>query len=518
MADVKLTDLPVATTASPTAVGMIVDSNVSEQITVPNMVKAGLPSLAGNDGKVLSTTAGNLEWVDVGGTGTVTSVGVSGGTTGLTVTGSPVTAAGTMTIGGTLGLANGGTGAVDAAGARTALGVPSTGGTGATGTWGISVTGTAQKATNIVGGSSGQIPVQTGITTTDFIPVGGEGQVLTMIGGSPAWSNGTTQLKGKTDSNAPYQTVLGANAGGSNTGANNTILGYNAAFNTTTLSDSVVIGTNAVGTGVATSVAAGTTAIGANSMQSLVSGVANTAVGYNTAKSLTAGNYNTVMGYEAGLTMTGSQNTIIGASAGDQVTNGGSNTFLGAYAGTQVSSGVGNTFVGANAGTTITTGSNNTFIGRYTGTITQSNCIALSDGVGTVRQFFNSFGAMAFSNLFDYGEQGEVLRTYGSNGLPYWDVVNKFRVLSVGANMSLTAQYGAYFVNCTASSITLTLPPASSNTGATITVKRIDSTANNLNIASSGGKIEGGSSSQIGVMVAVTFCSDGTDWWELANG
>lgn len=42
--------------------------------------------------------------------GTVTSVQVSGGTTGLTFTGGPVTTTGTMTAGGTLGVANGGSG------------------------------------------------------------------------------------------------------------------------------------------------------------------------------------------------------------------------------------------------------------------------------------------------------------------------------------------------------------------------------------------------------------------------
>lgn len=46
-----------------------------------------------------------------GGAGTVTSVALSGGTTGLTVSGSPVTTSGTITLsGGTLAVANGGTG------------------------------------------------------------------------------------------------------------------------------------------------------------------------------------------------------------------------------------------------------------------------------------------------------------------------------------------------------------------------------------------------------------------------
>jgi hypothetical protein len=49
-------------------------------------------------------------YTPTGGSGTVTSVGLSGGTTGLTVASSPVTTSGTMTLGGTLAVANGGTG------------------------------------------------------------------------------------------------------------------------------------------------------------------------------------------------------------------------------------------------------------------------------------------------------------------------------------------------------------------------------------------------------------------------
>ena len=55
-------------------------------------------------------------WLTLTGTGTVTSVNASGGTTGLTFSGGPITAAGTLTLGGTLDVANGGTGTISLTG------------------------------------------------------------------------------------------------------------------------------------------------------------------------------------------------------------------------------------------------------------------------------------------------------------------------------------------------------------------------------------------------------------------
>lgn len=48
------------------------------------------------------------------GTGTVTSIDISGGTTGLTTTGGPITTTGIITLAGTLNIANGGTGGTSA--------------------------------------------------------------------------------------------------------------------------------------------------------------------------------------------------------------------------------------------------------------------------------------------------------------------------------------------------------------------------------------------------------------------
>lgn len=74
---------------------------------------------AGGTVKLLASSAGAE--------GTVTSVAASGGTTGLTFSGSPITTSGTLTLGGTLAVASGGTGATTAAGARTNLGAAASG-------------------------------------------------------------------------------------------------------------------------------------------------------------------------------------------------------------------------------------------------------------------------------------------------------------------------------------------------------------------------------------------------------
>ena len=72
---------------------------------------------AGTSGQVLTSGgSGAPTWTTVSGTGTVTSVNVSGGTTGLTYSGGPVTTSGTITMAGTLAVANGGTGVTSSTG------------------------------------------------------------------------------------------------------------------------------------------------------------------------------------------------------------------------------------------------------------------------------------------------------------------------------------------------------------------------------------------------------------------
>jgi hypothetical protein len=111
-------------------------------------VQMGTPTGGAQGVGTLNATGLFVNGVAVGVSGgSVSSVSGSGGTTGLTLTGGPITTSGTLTIGGTLGIANGGTGATSGAAALSALGGVTTTGTGATGTWGISISGNATTAT-----------------------------------------------------------------------------------------------------------------------------------------------------------------------------------------------------------------------------------------------------------------------------------------------------------------------------------------------------------------------------------
>tara|TARA_R110000868_G_C10960758_1_gene768472 strand:+ start:3550 stop:6012 length:2463 start_codon:yes stop_codon:yes gene_type:complete len=186
---------PVTTSGTLTLAGTLAVANggsgqttyTDGQVLIGNTA-GGLTKTTITAGSGITVTNGNgsITIASTAGGGTVTSVSGSGGSTGLTLTGGPITGSGTLTLGGTLAvvsggtggtsasgarlnlaaagsgansditslsglttalsLGQGGTGATTAAGARTALDVPSTGGTGATGTWGISISGNAATA------------------------------------------------------------------------------------------------------------------------------------------------------------------------------------------------------------------------------------------------------------------------------------------------------------------------------------------------------------------------------------
>ena len=176
--------------------------------TVPDgaITAAKLHGMSANNGQVLGYNNG-WEPVNAGGTGTVTGVAFSGGTTGLSVTGSPITTSGTFTLAGTLAVANGGTGATTQADAATAI-LPAQSGNsgkylttdGSSASWGTvsgggggSSTVTATASGTLVAGqlveftSTGEVKsiVNTVSGTSDAISSFVVGQTVTGAGTSP---------------------------------------------------------------------------------------------------------------------------------------------------------------------------------------------------------------------------------------------------------------------------------------------------------------------------------------------
>lgn len=143
--------------------------------------------------------ANNAWGAIVTGTG-VTSVNVTGGTTGLTTTGGPITSAGTIVFGGTLITANGGTGLSSftagdtlyytsgdalsklAIGASTYIMTSN----GTAPTWTDPNSITVSTATNLAGGAAGSIPYQTSAGVTTFLATGTG--LLSNNGGNPTYT------------------------------------------------------------------------------------------------------------------------------------------------------------------------------------------------------------------------------------------------------------------------------------------------------------------------------------------
>jgi hypothetical protein len=206
--------------------------------------------LAGStSGFVLTSTGPSSApaWQAVAGTGTVTSVNVSGGTTGLTTSGGPITASGTITLAGILAVSNGGTGQATSTLGFNALAPSQTSNSGkfltTDGTNTSWSTVSATSANNINGGTTGQIPYQSGIGTTTFSSAltfdgtatvfvgttGTNGKVQAATNGSG--TGGTIQINGGTGSTIGGDLQLNGGIGNGTLGGT---IAINGGIGTTT--------------------------------------------------------------------------------------------------------------------------------------------------------------------------------------------------------------------------------------------------------------------------------------------
>ena len=197
-------------TSAGTATSATTSTNISGGAAnrIPYQTGAGATSFIAAptiSSTVLTWNGSAFTWsASSGGSGTVTSVDVSGGTTGLTFSGGPVTVSGTITASGTLSLTNGGTGQTTAQAAINALAGAVTSGQYLRGdgsnvvmssiqaadvpTLNQNTTGQAGSAVNVVGGAASQLLYQSAANTTSFLANGTSGQVLKSNGSSaPSW-------------------------------------------------------------------------------------------------------------------------------------------------------------------------------------------------------------------------------------------------------------------------------------------------------------------------------------------
>jgi hypothetical protein len=240
--------------------------------------------------------------------GSVTSVDVSGGTTGLTTSGGPIITSGTITLAGTLAVANGGTGATTLTGYVKGTGTSAL--TASSTIPNTDITGLGTMSTqnaNSVAVTGGSINGTTVGATTPS-----SGAFTSVTGTVDATFNGVTVGKGA--GSISNNTVVGVTALNHNTtGQQNTAMGISALTTATTANNQTAIGYQAL----RLSNAADNTAVGSAVLQATTSGAGNVAVGFQTLTANTTGSNNTAIGKHALITnSTGSNITALGNHAG----------------------------------------------------------------------------------------------------------------------------------------------------------------------------------------------------------
>jgi hypothetical protein len=338
-------------------------------------------------------------------------------TSGITITGSPVTASGNLNfeIATASGSQNGLLSSTDwntfnnkqnaltnpITGTGTTNYLPKFTGPSALGNSLIFDNGTTVGVNTATPSSSYKFDVN-GLVRVGNISIDGSYTNNTLIGRG-SWSSITSDfntyigsLSGQSTTTGYANTYLGSFTGGlTTTGIANTFLGYQAGFYHTTGTGNTLIGVDAgyrvIDTNYTTIIGyhtgqyvnkEKTLIIGADAASdTLYNGDMNTIVGYAAGYQNRNGSYNTFLGNKGGYGVrNGSNNVMIGFEAANAISDASNNTIIGYRSGYSITSGSELTFIGALAGFSNTTGLYNTFIGYDSGRFTSSGSTNTSIG------------------------------------------------------------------------------------------------------------------------------------------
>ena len=189
----------------------------------------------------------------------------------------------------------------------------------------------------------------------------------------------------------------GGGTGGTNTGNDNLMFGYQEGSANTSGEQNVFLGTY---TGRTNTTGSYNLFMATNAGLTNLSGGGNVALGFDSLYTNSTGDYNVAIGYHAGRLYTGSADVFIGNLAG-AATNatGVENVFIGDHTGFVNTSGKENTFIGSYAGRSYTTGNSAVCIGRYAGNASNANyLVAIGRTAG--------FSSTGVSNIYIGGSTG----------------------------------------------------------------------------------------------------------------